>query len=301
MRSDCMKAENGFCIKCKDGYFSKGFYCIPCDESCSKCVSDSYCNECNTTIDSNGNSLYWRPPSRENKEGEEKGICSSVKESKENGKLLHCNGISTNGCLECKSGYYLDEYNQSGDYLQCPDLCKECNQNNKNETIKCYQCNYNSHLNEIQCECDTNFEFDSNEKKCIWKEEIQTQCGKNEELIDQKYCQCKQNYEKINGECVPQCQRNAQKINGECICIEGYKSYDGIQCIKECIGYSFYNKGKCDCIEGYVMKNEKCEYKNGEEKELCKEDEEFIDNKGNCDKKCGKNEIRNIEKKCICI
>ena len=31
-----------------------------------------------------------------------------------------------------------------------------------------------------------------------------------------------------------------------------------------------------------------CEYKNGEEKELCKEDDEFIDNKGNCDKKMWK-------------
>ncbi|KAL7717342.1 Serine-threonine protein kinase [Entamoeba marina] len=118
----CKETDMGYCVECDDSHFLFNVRCVQCDESCDTCIDPDYCQTCNTTVGSDGDALWWRKPSFNSLEGEEKGLCNFVDNSTEDFDI-DCDGyITTSGCSSCKTNHYLSD----GECLQCPTNCYNC-------------------------------------------------------------------------------------------------------------------------------------------------------------------------------
>ena len=233
--------ENGFCKKCKNGYFlNRGDKkCIPV-ENCYQSLFGT-CNKCN---------LGYYLNKKDRKCYKQKGILDGCKES--------FNNIT---CDICDDGYYFDELRiccnikyceEKGDFYPClkcikgyylsthKDSCtpeKNCLYGNKDLGI-CTLCSYDYYIDFKDGKCksnreDNNFKYcetaDGDCLTCLYGYEI----GKDNKCTNSRHC--------------------SESNLGKCIVCEDnfFLGLDNICNIEHCI-YSELEDGKCiECEKNY--------------------------------------------------
>ena len=110
----------GYCVKCKDGYWKDDIECYPCKSDCFTCNDNSTCSSCYE-----GYSLTFD------------GECIKITE------VEGCKVNDTNDeCIECMDGYFL--FNK--ECVKCPSNCMTCSDNST-----CTSCGYDNVLTEVEC------------------------------------------------------------------------------------------------------------------------------------------------------
>ncbi|ELP83628.1 protein serine/threonine kinase, putative [Entamoeba invadens IP1] len=117
-RCDTFLPTSTGCVVCKDGYFLSQQDCIKCDISCLTCINEATkCLECNMTAG------YFYDTKQ--------GIC--VHES----KITNCLNITSNGCVLCEDGYYIN----SQYCFKCDEVCTTCSSKSGSQQSDCTSCN----------------------------------------------------------------------------------------------------------------------------------------------------------------
>ncbi|ELP84767.1 protein serine/threonine kinase, putative [Entamoeba invadens IP1] len=98
-----MMPNNIGCALCKSSYYRKGDDCISCDISCAICIDSFSCITCQKD--------YFYIQS-------ETPLCQNYD------NLTHCILKSSNGCVKCENGYYLDFFIPR--CVSCPEMCLSC-------------------------------------------------------------------------------------------------------------------------------------------------------------------------------
>ena len=169
--SNCGKCEYSasYCTSCSSGYYLLNTKCFQCDSNCKNCeISSSHCTDCfDGKYLSNANCF----PCDSN--------CKTCRTNATNclscvdGKYLsnsicllcdpNCKTCKTNAtnCLSCNQGDYLAPNNTC---VKCPNICKECQNENKCSSCiddyflfnnQCYKCNLNCSTSNDGCKCNT--------------------------------------------------------------------------------------------------------------------------------------------------
>ena len=138
--SNCYECRNSadHCSSCRDGNFLSNSKCFPCVSNCKTCeTAEDLCTSCR-----DGEYLY-------------------------NEQCFKCNfncktcRITATNCLSCNKGDFLSSHNIC---LKCPDICQECENENKCTSCindyfiydyKCLQCNMNCNTAIDGCQCNT--------------------------------------------------------------------------------------------------------------------------------------------------
>ncbi|KAL7719911.1 Serine-threonine protein kinase [Entamoeba marina] len=153
----CLTFVMGYCTECKENHFLSNISCVECDESCSSCVTQTYCNSCNEELDDDENAIYWRPPSISSLSALNKGYCFLVNESLSDSdyRLDMCEvAITVDGCSKCLTGFYMyDNY-----CVECPTNCAECKMNDNETDVICSSCSNNMYLENNVCQSCDNIE-----------------------------------------------------------------------------------------------------------------------------------------------
>ena len=152
-----MWPNNHGCINCKEGYYKSedGRNCDECDKSCKTCINKDTCLSCN-------DNYYLIPESTQK-------LCKHMNES------IGCINITQSGCLQCKEGMYLSNY----ECFNCPHECKTCTNENQCQTcqeeyvLKEQQCIHYKQIehcksasNSVCNDCEVGYELNDNKNEC---------------------------------------------------------------------------------------------------------------------------------------
>ena len=177
MSEGCVKASNGICSECKEGYNIGDFDCFKCDASCKTCTQSDSCISC-----SDG---YFMP--RNYSDLGLPSLCIAYEAVNSNCNEKEGGMTDSYGCVKCNPGYY----RIPSDYVcrECPNGCSTCHYDDTMNTtsdvvcdsckgdgdkyvengncVECSTIDHCSECNSVGCyKCGAFYEIDQSDMTC---------------------------------------------------------------------------------------------------------------------------------------
>jgi hypothetical protein len=272
--NECQPGDLSKCTSCKDkllllnddcfsvcpsGYFAQGKNCLNCDSKCAECKSDKICDRClNQFVNLNGTCLSQCPSGSTVRNG----VCYSCASN----KCSSCDSNDLNKCLQCSSGYLLNElcndvcpvgYRANEVQKTCVPCTKYCDKCDENGCLVCTKGFYFS-------EADKRFCVECTESNLVVVNNICETCKvqgckRCEDANSSKCKLCDSSKVLVNGNCLDVCPQGTFKVDQTCqACDSTCKTCSNAQTCDTCDSSKILFNGKClsDCPAPFI-KNSK--------------------------------------------
>jgi hypothetical protein len=301
-----LRCKNGAEVKegdtscsCLNGYYLDGYSCTKCPELCETCADNEGCTACKANAGNRIDECDCSP-------GHYKSLRNDIATCEECPQDLceECHSELAQDCYKCVDDASWDYDTKSckcdegfrasddGNFcIECPHLCKSCNES------ACTECMPSAGEDVTDCDCEQGFYFDKQFRKCVICPDLCQVCGdlgcqtpvENAICTDkQVVCECKKGYYYDGSRCVPcsdilclactsqdtcyEWKPFTIDSNGSRVCDEGfYLNYDdcekcpddlcsecqGNACLK-CVEHADIYRGDCSCNYDYYALDGKC-------------------------------------------